>query len=186
MPTTKDQAEQSVSHQPQELLQNIPEMGKQRLAAPWDENLLPASATARRARDLCPCPHRYLLSSVFQSGRGPWAAPPIRNAAVHKEGDREMKLRALSAPEKSGSFSTGSSGTEHQGAWGAFHSRRNESLTYYQSLLHFPMEGKKYFKLPVSFQGVAFFLTEYTCHDALPPQFWKILRISQSCHLKWC
>lgn len=129
MPTTKDQVK-SVSYQPQELPQNILEMGKQRLAAPRGKALLPAGSAARRARDLCPSPHCYLLASVFQSRGGPWAASPIRNAAVCKESDRETKLRALPVPGKRGSFCTGSSGREDQGAWGAFHSRLNESLTY--------------------------------------------------------
>lgn len=66
-PTTKDQAEQSVSqsvsHQPQELLQNILEKGKPCLAAPWGEVLILAGTVARRAQDLIlvPTATSYLL-----------------------------------------------------------------------------------------------------------------------------
>lgn len=76
---------QSVSHQPQDLLQSILEKGKPCPVAPQGEVLLLASQESPAPR---PCPHCYLLPFVFQSREGLGAGLPIRNAVICKEGDR--------------------------------------------------------------------------------------------------
>lgn len=99
------QSSQSVSHQLQELLQNIPKKQKPHFAAPWGEVLLLVGTAARRAQDLIlvPTATSYLLFSkaAEDPGHAHWWEMPQSARKV-----TETKLRALSAPGKSCVFST--------------------------------------------------------------------------------